>query len=56
MKTANEVPIERRQPLPAGSSVESLINIGIQDESVAPTVLEAVMAELGSQKQYVYPP
>jgi small subunit ribosomal protein S29 len=51
MTTQKEVGIERRASLPAGTSLVDLINVGLKDQSVAPTVLEALLSELGSQKE-----
>jgi hypothetical protein len=49
LQTKNDIELERRAPLPAGTSLAELISVGTKDLSLAPTVLQAVLAELGSQ-------
>jgi hypothetical protein len=51
MQTSKDVEIERRSPIKAGTSLAELVRVGTQDQSVASTVLEAVLAELGSQEK-----
>jgi len=50
--TETEIEIERRAPLPVGTPITELINIGLQDQSVAPTVLPELMDALGKQTQF----
>ncbi|EIN09639.1 hypothetical protein PUNSTDRAFT_51852 [Punctularia strigosozonata HHB-11173 SS5] len=53
LKTQLEVTLDRRPaPVPAGTSLASLISIGTKDPSMAPSVLTAVLDELGKQKDY----
>jgi small subunit ribosomal protein S29 len=49
--TSREVAVERRDLFPAGTPLVELINVGVKDQGVAPTVLDAVLAELGTQKK-----
>jgi small subunit ribosomal protein S29 len=51
LQTTKEVAVERRAPIKAGTSLTELIRVGMQDQSVAATVLEAVLAELGAQNK-----
>ncbi|KAI0060655.1 hypothetical protein BV25DRAFT_1954404 [Artomyces pyxidatus] len=49
--TETEVEIEKRAPLPSGTPLKTLIDVGLKDQSVAPTVLSALIEELGKQTQ-----
>jgi small subunit ribosomal protein S29 len=49
LKTEQSVAIERRADVPAGTPLVDLIQLGLRDQAIAPTVLEAVLAELGLQ-------
>jgi hypothetical protein len=53
LRTTREVHVERRDVIPVGTSLAELISIGNKDQSVAPTVLDAVLAELGQQTELV---
>ena len=53
MTTAQPTPIERHGIVPAGTLLTDLISYGTRDQSAAPTVLEAVLAELGAQTRSV---
>jgi small subunit ribosomal protein S29 len=53
LTTQKPVEVERREPVPAGTPLVDLVGIGLKDHSVAPTVLEAVLAELGAQDKFV---
>ncbi|KAH7929052.1 hypothetical protein BV22DRAFT_1102642 [Leucogyrophana mollusca] len=47
--TQGEVEVGRRDEVPKGTPLVELIDIGLRDQSVAPTVLSAVLEELGRQ-------
>ena len=47
--TERTIEIEGRDPLPAGTPLPQLINAGITDKHVAPTVLSELMEALGTQ-------
>ncbi|EGN95341.1 hypothetical protein SERLA73DRAFT_95973 [Serpula lacrymans var. lacrymans S7.3] len=49
LSTRQATELERRPPLPAGTPLIDLINVGLRDQIVAPTVLTALMNELGQQ-------
>ncbi|KAA1468983.1 hypothetical protein DENSPDRAFT_857644 [Dentipellis sp. KUC8613] len=52
LKTTTDVEVERRAPVPAGTSLADLVQIGVKDQTVAPTVLSAVLEQLGKQTDY----
>ncbi|KAI0045817.1 hypothetical protein FA95DRAFT_1560786 [Auriscalpium vulgare] len=52
LSISSPVEIERRETLPVGTPLKDLIDVGLKDQSVAPTVLEALLAELGRQQKY----
>ncbi|CAL1715369.1 unnamed protein product [Somion occarium] len=52
LKTTKEFPVERKAPVQAGSPLTDLINVGLQDGSLAPSVLSSLMTELSRQKTY----
>lgn len=52
LKTTKEFPVERKEPLTAGSTLVDLINVGLQEGSLAPSVLSTLMTELSQQKTY----
>ncbi|KAH7910195.1 mitochondrial ribosomal death-associated protein 3-domain-containing protein [Hygrophoropsis aurantiaca] len=47
-----EVELERRPALPVGTPLIDLINVGIRDQTLAPSVLSALLEELGRQKTH----
>ena len=49
LRTQMDLEIERRPPVPAGTPFVELINIGLKDQGLAPTVLNAVLEEIGKQ-------
>ncbi|KAG1804613.1 mitochondrial ribosomal death-associated protein 3-domain-containing protein [Suillus variegatus] len=53
LRTQTEIEIERRPPVPPGTPLVELINIGLKDQGHAPTVLGAVLEEIG--KQTIFP-
>ncbi|KDQ51085.1 hypothetical protein JAAARDRAFT_211375 [Jaapia argillacea MUCL 33604] len=52
LKTITEVPLERRAPIPVGTPLTDLIAAGLREQSVAPTVLSALLEQLGKQEAY----
>ncbi|KZT25215.1 hypothetical protein NEOLEDRAFT_1162888 [Neolentinus lepideus HHB14362 ss-1] len=52
LKTTVDVPLDRRSTVPAGDGLVDLIEIGLRDPFLAPTVLTAVMEELEKQTSY----
>ncbi|EPQ56717.1 hypothetical protein GLOTRDRAFT_138372 [Gloeophyllum trabeum ATCC 11539] len=52
LHTSQDIPLDRRSSLPAGSGLVDLIEIGTRDVYLAPTVLSALMEELGKQTRY----
>jgi small subunit ribosomal protein S29 len=54
LQTQRVIDIERRAPLPANTPLMELINIGLKDQSAAPTVLDCLLAELGTQTSSVF--
>ncbi|TFY79925.1 hypothetical protein EWM64_g4084 [Hericium alpestre] len=52
LQTSAPIEIERRDPVPAGTPLVELIDVGLKDQLVAPTVLTALMEELGKQTQF----
>lgn len=53
LKTSQAIPVERHGVVAPGTPLLSLIAIGTKDQTLAPTVLEAVFAELGAQQRSV---
>ncbi|KAG1891671.1 mitochondrial ribosomal death-associated protein 3-domain-containing protein [Suillus fuscotomentosus] len=49
LRTQTEIEIERCPPVPPDTPLVELINIGLKDQCHAPTVLDAVLAEIGRQ-------
>lgn len=50
LTTQREILLDKRPTsVPAGTPIPELINIGKRDSSLAPTVLSAVLEELGQQ-------
>ncbi|KAG2045876.1 hypothetical protein BDR06DRAFT_1044271 [Suillus hirtellus] len=49
LRTRTEIEIERCPPVPPDTPFVELINIGLKDQCHAPTVLDAVLAEIGRQ-------
>ena len=46
------IEVENRSPVPVGTKLADLADIGLNDQAVAPTVLSALMGALGAQTQY----
>lgn len=51
LRLSKEIIFERRRPLTVGTTLKSVIDTTINDHSNAPTILSAVMDELGTQTQ-----
>jgi len=51
--TEKMIEMEKRDPLPAGTPLSQLIDIGMKDQTLAPTVLSELMEALGTQRQWV---
>jgi small subunit ribosomal protein S29 len=51
LQTQKELRIERRAPIPAGTTLQDLIDVGLKDQVLAPTILSALLEELGQQTQ-----
>jgi small subunit ribosomal protein S29 len=51
--TEREVEIERKDPVPAGTPLSQLVNIGMKDHTLAATILSELMEALGTQRQWV---
>jgi small subunit ribosomal protein S29 len=49
LRTQTEIEIERHPLVPPGTPLVELINIGLKDQGHAPTVLDAVLEEIGKQ-------
>jgi small subunit ribosomal protein S29 len=45
----NELILDRKPTLPAGTFLKDLIDVGLKDQSVAPTILSVLLSELGEQ-------
>ncbi|KAI0314593.1 mitochondrial ribosomal death-associated protein 3-domain-containing protein [Amylostereum chailletii] len=52
LRTQAETAVEQGPPVPAGTSLADLIEVGLKDKSLAPSVLTALMAELGKQTEH----
>jgi small subunit ribosomal protein S29 len=51
LKTTHEISFERRAAIAAGTGLVDVIDLAIRDSSLAPTIAEAVLQELGQQTQ-----
>jgi small subunit ribosomal protein S29 len=49
--TANDLILDKKPTVPAGTPLDDLIDIGLQDQSVAPTILSTLLTELGEQTE-----
>ncbi|THH17829.1 hypothetical protein EW146_g3049 [Bondarzewia mesenterica] len=52
LTTDREIGIENRAPVPAGTSLKDLIEIGLKDQMMAPTVLAELLEVLGRQTEF----
>ncbi|ETW79159.1 hypothetical protein HETIRDRAFT_36236 [Heterobasidion irregulare TC 32-1] len=52
LTTEKVIEVENRSPVPVGTKLADLADIGLNDQAVAPTVLSALMEALGAQTQY----
>src|ERR1700722_12740919 len=52
LRTQEEVPLDNKNgPVPRGTSLAELINVGLKDQALAPTILSTLLEELGKQTQ-----
>lgn len=51
LKTSQPISVERQGVIAPGTQLLDLIAIGTKDQTLAPTVLEAVLSELGAQQR-----
>jgi small subunit ribosomal protein S29 len=52
LTTSEDIAVEKKPVVPKGTPLADLIALGMKDQSVAPTVLSAVLEELGKQTKY----
>lgn len=52
MRTQASVEVERRGTVPAGMTLVDLVKVGTKEQALAPTVLAAVLSELGEQTTF----
>ncbi|KAI0080230.1 hypothetical protein K474DRAFT_1658226 [Panus rudis PR-1116 ss-1] len=52
VKTSEEFPIPEKGSLPKGSSLNELVNLGLQDHLLAPSVFAELLTELSKQDKY----
>ncbi|OAX38521.1 hypothetical protein K503DRAFT_718053 [Rhizopogon vinicolor AM-OR11-026] len=52
LRTQTDLEIERRPAVPADTPLVELINIGLKDQGLAPTVLSAVLEVIGKQTTF----
>jgi small subunit ribosomal protein S29 len=45
----NDLQLEKKPTVPAGTALVDLIGIGLKDHSVAPTILSTLLSVLGKQ-------
>ena len=49
LTTANELVLDRKPTMPAGTFLKDLVDVGLKDQSVAPTILSVLLSELEEQ-------
>lgn len=47
-----EITFDKRKPIPAGTSLKEVIDVGVRDQSLAPTILAVVFEQLEAQDQF----
>ncbi|KAG6329114.1 hypothetical protein ID866_9974 [Astraeus odoratus] len=52
LHTKVDVELERRATVPTGTTLAELVRVGIKEQALAPTILTAVLAELGKQTSF----
>jgi small subunit ribosomal protein S29 len=53
LHTQEELNLDRRTPVAAGTPLTDLINVGVKEPSISPIILTALMEELGKQTKYI---
>jgi hypothetical protein len=53
LHTQEELNLDRRTPVTAGTPLTDLINVGVKEPSISPIILTALMEELGKQTKYI---
>jgi small subunit ribosomal protein S29 len=49
LQTQEELSLERKAAVPAGTSLADLIHLGLKDPSISPIILDRLLEELGKQ-------
>ena len=49
LTTENDLELDKKPTVPAGTLLTDLIDAGLKDQSIAPTILSTLLSELGEQ-------
>lgn len=52
--TTNDLELDKKPTVSAGLPLTELINVGLNDKSVAPIILSALLSELEEQTEWVH--